>query len=69
MVKNISAKQEPDMMVTHELKFILLPQLINNYARSLPPLTNVNWSAFLECFMVTTGEMVPKEGSNLTVGT
>ena len=41
-------------MFAHKLKFILLAQLIatlNNYAYSLPPLANVNWSAFPECFM------------------
>ena len=39
-----------------ELKFILLPQLIatlNKYACSLPPLANVDWSAFSECFLPT----------------
>ena len=61
-------------MFAHKLKFILLPQLIatlNNYACSLPPLANVDWSAFPECFCrpckSTTGEMVPKEGSKLAV--
>ena len=61
-------------MFTLKLKFILLPQLIatlNNYAGSLPPLANVDWSAFPECFCrpckSTTGEMAPKEGS-LQVG-
>ena len=41
---------------SHKLKFILLPQFIatpNNYTCSLPPLANVNWSAFLECFLLT----------------
>ena len=39
-----------------KLKFILLPQLIatlNNYACALPPLANVDWSAFPECFLPT----------------
>ena len=43
-------------MFTLKLKFILLPQLIatlNNYACSLPPLANVDWSAFPECFLPT----------------
>ena len=63
-------------MFIHELKFILLPQLIatlNNYACSMPPLANVNWSAFPECFLPTmkfmAGEMVAMEGSNLAGGT
>ena len=65
-------------MFTNKLKFILLPQLIatqNNYACSLPPLANVNWSASPERFLsfrpckYTTGEMAPMEGSNLAVGT
>ena len=49
------SEQKPDMFA-HKLKFILLPQLIatlNNYACSLPPLANVYWSAFLECFLLT----------------
>ena len=40
-------------MFIYKLKFILLPQFmptINNYACSLPPLANVNWSGFQECF-------------------
>ena len=48
-------EQKPDMF-TYKLKFILLPQLIatlNNYACSLPPLVNVNWSTFPKCFMLT----------------
>ena len=59
----------------YKLKFILLSQLIatlNNYACLLPPLANVNWSAFPEYFYrpckSMTGEMVPMEGSNLAVG-
>ena len=46
-------EQKPDMFA-HKLKFILLPQLIatlNNYACSLPPLANVDWSVFPECFL------------------
>ena len=61
-------------MFAYKLKFILLPQLIatlNNYACSLPPLANVNWSAspvyFRPC-KSTTGEMASMEGSNLAVG-
>ena len=49
------SEQKPDMFAL-KLKFILLPQLIatlNNYACSLPPLANVYWSAFLECFLLT----------------
>ena len=46
---------------------------LNNYTCSLPPLAKVDWSAFPECFfrpcISMTGEMVPKEGSNLAVGT
>ena len=68
------SEQKPDMF-TYRLKFILLPQLIttlNNYASSLPPLANVNWSAFLERFCwpckSMTGAMAPMEGSTLAVG-
>ena len=46
----------PTDMFAHRLKFILLPQLIatlNNFECSLPPLTNVDWSAFPECFLPT----------------
>ena len=64
------SEQKPDMFV-HKLKFILLPQLVatlNSYACSLPPLANVDWSTFPECFCQpcksTTGEIVQKEGSN-----
>ena len=42
--------KKPDMFA-HKLKFILLPQLIatlNNYACSLPPLANPDWSACAE---------------------
>ena len=49
------SKQKADMF-THKLKFIVLPQLVailNNYACSLPPLANVNWSAFPQCFLLT----------------
>ena len=49
------SEQKPDMFAL-KLKFILLPQLIatlNNYACSLPPLANVDWSAFPECFLPT----------------
>ena len=49
------SEQKPDMFIL-KLKFILLPQLIatlNDYACSLPPLANVDWSAFLECFLPT----------------
>ena len=48
-------EQKPDMFAL-KLKFVLLPQLIatlNNYACSLPPLANVDWSAFPECFLPT----------------
>ena len=47
------SEQKPNMFAL-KLKFILLPQLIatlNNYACSLPPLANVDWSAFPECFL------------------
>ena len=61
-------------MFACKLKFILLPQLIaiqNNYACSLLSLANVNWSAFQSAFCrpckSMTGEMAPKEGSNLAV--
>ena len=33
-------------MFADKLKFILLPQIIDNYACSLPPLANVEWTAF-----------------------
>ena len=49
------SEQKPDMLAL-KLKFILLPQLIatlNNYACSLPPLANEDWSAFPECFLPT----------------
>ena len=49
------SEQKPDMFIL-KLKFILLPQLIatlNNYACALPPLANVDWSAFPECFLPT----------------
>ena len=49
------SEQKPDMFAL-KLKFILLPQLIatlNNYACLLPPLANVDWSAFPECFLPT----------------
>ena len=61
-----------------EIHFIrdFIAQLIatlNNYAWSLPPLASVDWSVFPECFCQLcksmTGEMVPKEGSNLAVET
>ena len=59
------SEQKPNMFA-HKLKFILLPHLIarlNKYACSLPPLGNVDWSAFPECFCRSckfmTGEMVP----------
>ena len=59
-------------MLAYKLKFILLPATLNNYAYSLPPLANVNWSASPECLSQprksTTGEMVPMEGSNLQWG-
>ena len=51
----VLSEQKPDMFAL-KLKFILLPQLIatlNNYACSLPPLANVDWSAFPECFLPT----------------
>ena len=53
---------EKPAMFAYKLKFILLPQLIailNNYACSLPPLTNVapwtnvDLSAFPECLLPT----------------
>ena len=63
------SEQKPAMFV-YKLKFILLSQLIatlNNYARSLPSLPIVNWSASPECFFrpckSMTGEMVPMESS------
>ena len=69
------SEQKPAMFA-YKLKFILLPQLIatlNNYACLLPPLANVNWSAFPECFFwpckSMTGEMAPMEGFSLAVGT
>ena len=46
------SEQKPDIFA-HKPKFILLPQLIaklNNYACSLPPLANVDWSAFYSAF-------------------
>ena len=46
------SEQKPAMFA-HKLKFILLPQLIatlNNYACTLPPLANVNCSAFPSAF-------------------
>ena len=49
------SEQKPNMF-TLKMKFILLPQLIatlNNYACALPPLANVDWSAFPECFLPT----------------
>ena len=50
--KQLSEKK-PDLF-THNLKFILLPQLIvTTYACSLPPLANVDWSTFPECFLLT----------------
>ena len=69
------SEQKPDMFAL-KLKFILLPQLIatlNNYACLLPPLANVDWFALPEYFFrpckSTTGEMAPKEGPKLAVGT
>ena len=71
------SEQKPAMFA-YKLKLILLPQLIAtlnnyNYACSLPPLANVNWSASPECFFwpckSMTGEMAPLEGSNLVVKT
>ena len=47
-------EQKPDIFA-YKLKFILLPQLIavlNNFACSLLPLANVNWSVFPECFLL-----------------
>ena len=44
-------------MFAHKLKFILLPELIatlNEYAWLLPPLANVNWFVFPECFWQAT---------------
>ena len=54
-IKMWLSEQKPDMFAL-KLKFILLPQLIatlNNYACSLPPLANVDWPAFPECFLPT----------------
>ena len=45
------SEQKPNIF-THKLKFILLSQLIANYACSLPPLATVDWCAFPECFFV-----------------
>ena len=66
------SEQKPDMFAL-KLIFILLLQLkatLNNYACSLPPLANVDSSAFPECrpCKSTTGEMAPKEGSRLAWG-
>ena len=62
-------------MFALKLKFILLPQFIatlNNYTCALPPLANVDWSAFPDAFCrpckSTTGEIAPKEDSRLAVG-
>ena len=59
-------------MFTYKLKFISLIQLIvNSYACSLPLLANnlqtdlLFQSAFCQPCKSTTGEMAPKEGSNL----
>ena len=45
---------------------------INNYACSLPPLANINWSAFQSAFCwqckSINSEMVPMEGSKSAVG-
>ena len=50
--KRLSEKKSD--LFTHNLKFILLPQLIvTTYACSLPPLANVDWSTFPECFLLT----------------
>ena len=61
---------------THKLKFILSPQLIvslNNYACSLPPLANVNWSVFQSAFywpcIYMTGELVPMTSSKSALET
>ena len=69
------SEQKSDMFAL-KLKFIFLPQLIatlNNYACSLPPLANVtglfSLNAFCRPCKSTNGEMVPKEGSRLAVGT
>ena len=69
------SEQKPDMFA-HKLIFILFPQLIatlNNYACSMPPQANFDWSAFPDCFCrpckSTTSEIALKEGSNLAVGT
>ena len=52
-------------MFAYKLKFILLPQLKDNYASSLPPLAIVNWSAFPECFflmlLILDCEMAPMD--------
>ena len=60
-------------MFAHRLKLILLSQPIstlNNYTCSLPPLDIVDWCAFPECFCwlckYNTGEMVPKDGFQLS---
>ena len=69
-------EQKPNMFESHtNWNSFYCPNLCrytkNNYACSL---ANVDWSAFPECFLPitrksTTGEMAPKEGSNLVVGT
>ena len=43
-------------MFAHKLKYNLLPQLLatlSNYAYSLPPVANVDWFTFPECFLLT----------------
>ena len=73
-------------MFAHKLKFILLPQLmatLNNYACSLPPLVNVDWSAFPKCFVnprlvkwrqrmapswLWRPDMAPTVGAHLSIG-
>ena len=46
------SEQKPAMFA-HRLNSVYCASLIatlNNYTRSLPPLANVNWSAFPQCF-------------------
>ena len=55
-IHNLWLSEQKPAMFALKLKFILLPQLIatlNNYACALPPLANVDWSAFPGCFLPT----------------
>ena len=52
----VTLSEEKPNMLTYKLKFLLFPQLIatlNNYAYLLPPLANVDWFDFPECFLLT----------------